>query len=179
MNTYMTQASSIVGVFLLGCSGAVAQSSADNTASAMAACTRIEPEVERLHCFDELARQIAGAAAPSSAPPGTTEPQLGTTQPAAAKMAPDTEPSGGSRREARAADRAQRELTSSVAAVREIQPGRIEVTLENGQVWRQTNSDRYDLLVGHEVKLYPTGFGRYFRLASTTLRGFIQVERVR
>jgi hypothetical protein len=148
----MTQASSrAVGVLLLSCSGAVAQGSADETASAMAACSRIESAVERLDCFDELARQIAGAAAPS----------------------------GSSRREARAADRAQRELTSTVAAVREIQPGRIEVTLENGQVWRQTNADRYDLLVGHEVKLYPTGFGQYFRLASTTLRGFIQVERVR
>jgi hypothetical protein len=66
-----------------------------------------------------------------------------------------------------------------VAALREIQPGRLEVTLANGQVWRQTNSDRYNLVVGHEVRIYPTPFGQYFRLSSMEARGFIQVERVR
>ena len=70
-------------------------------------------------------------------------------------------------------------MTGQVAAVREILPGRIEVTLTNGQVWRQTNSDRYNLLVGHEVRIYPTGFGQYFRLSSKELRSFIQVERVK
>jgi hypothetical protein len=84
-----------------------------------------------------------------------------------------------SRREALAAERAEREVRSQVASVREIQPGRIEVTLANGQVWRQTNSDRYNLLVGHEVRLYPSGFGQYFRLSAKELRSFIQVERVR
>ena len=68
---------------------------------------------------------------------------------------------------------------SSVAALRAIQPGRVEVTLANGQVWRQTYSDSYNLLVGHEVKIYPSGFGQYFRLSAPELRGFIQVERVK
>jgi hypothetical protein len=66
-----------------------------------------------------------------------------------------------------------------VASLREIQPGRLEVTLANGQVWRQTNSDRYNLMVGHEVKIYPTAFGEYYRLSSAKARGFIQVQRVR
>jgi hypothetical protein len=66
-----------------------------------------------------------------------------------------------------------------VASLRELQSGRLEVTLTTGQIWRQTNSDRYNLLVGHEVRIYPTGFGQYFRLSSTEARGFIQVERVR
>ncbi len=68
---------------------------------------------------------------------------------------------------------------SSITALREIQPGRVEVTLANGQVWRQTYSDSYNLALGHEVKIYPSGFGQYFRLSSTELRGFIQVERVK
>ena len=84
-----------------------------------------------------------------------------------------------SRREAREAERQAHEVTGQVAAVREILPGRIEVTLTNGQVWRQTNSDRYNLLIGHEVRIYPTGFGQYFRLSSKELRSFIQVERVK
>jgi hypothetical protein len=94
------------------------------------------------------------------------------TAPAAAANVP-------SKREARAADREEIEVVSSVAALREIQPGRLEVTLANGQVWRQMYSDPYNLLVGHEVKIYPSGFGKYFRLTSTEVRGFTQVERVK
>jgi hypothetical protein len=169
-----------VGVSLLSCGGAVAQVSADDTASAVAACARIQSAVERLDCFDELARRVPGNAAPSSPPPVTNDPRPTTAPPpVTADTAPASAESGGSRRDARAADRAERELTSSVTAVREIQPGRVEVTLANGQVWRQTGTDRYNLLVGHEVKIYPSGFGQYFRLTSTELRGFIQVERVR
>jgi hypothetical protein len=66
-----------------------------------------------------------------------------------------------------------------VTEVREIQPGRVEVTLANGQVWRQTFSERYNLLVGQEVRVYPSGFGQNFRLSSKASRGFIQVERIR
>ena len=177
----MKQAWSIaVGVVLLSSSSAGAQGSADDAASAVAACARVQSAVERLDCFDELARRVAAGAGRSSPPPVPNGPQPSTAQPpAAAEAAPAPNETGGSRREARAADRAEQEFTSSVTAVREIQPGRIEVTLENGQVWRQTHSDRYNLLVGHEVKIYPTGFGHYFRLSSTELRGFIQVERVR
>ena len=71
------------------------------------------------------------------------------------------------------------ELVSRVAALREIQPGRFEITLVNGQVWRQTNSDRYPLEIGHEVRIYSTRFGSYFRLSATELRSFVQVERIR
>jgi hypothetical protein len=95
------------------------------------------------------------------------------------ELARQTPANGLSRSEARAAERAQQEVRSSVAALREIQPGRVEVTLANGQVWRQTSSDRYELMIGHEVKVYPSGFGHYFRLSSTVLRGFIQVERIK
>jgi hypothetical protein len=71
------------------------------------------------------------------------------------------------------------QFVSNVTAVREIQPGRLEITLANGQVWRQTSSDRYPLAVGHEVRVYPTRFGDYFRLSASELRSFVQVERVR
>ena len=178
----MKQAWSItVGVSLLGCGAAFGQGSADS-ASAIAACARITEETARLQCFDELARQAPGRSAESAAgpPPAATELQRSAAPPPTGSDAPpisaDSEASG---RESRAAEAAEREFTSSVTALREIQPGRVEVTLANGQVWRQTHSDRYALFVGHEVKLYPSGFGKYFRLSSTESRGFIQVERVK
>jgi hypothetical protein len=147
--------------------------------TSIAQCAAIESAVARLDCFDALARRQRGggdAPAPearSEAPRRSSESTRSEPQ--------DEEPDAArsSRRDARAADRERRELTSQVVAVREVQPGRVEVTLANRQVWRQTGTDRYNLLVGHEVRLYPSGFGRYFRLSSTKARGFIQVERVR
>ena len=178
----MKQAWSItVGISLLGCGAAFAQGSAD-TGAAMAACARITEERARLECFDELVRQAPGRSAENAAgpPPAASEPQRSTAAVATgADAAPVAVESEASRREARAAERAEREFTSSVTALREIQPGRVEVTLANGQVWRQTHSDRYALLVGHEVKVYPSGFGEYYRLSSLESRGFIQVERIK
>jgi hypothetical protein len=142
--------------------------------------------VARLDCFDALARSAPSAGSASEEVVADREPAVENGNPAsgAAEQSsvspPAVEPADSpSGRDARAADRGEREQIAHVASLREIQPGRVEVTLTNGQIWRQTNSDRYNLLVGHEVKIYPTGFGQYFRLSSTEARGFIQVERVR
>ena len=145
---------------LLFAGGIVAAQGSDETASGVAACAQLESASARLDCYDELARTASRNDAAASPP-----------------AAESTEPP--SRREARATDRQEREQTGQVASIREIQPARIEVTLTNGQVWRQTNSDRYNLLVGHEVRIYPSGFGKYFRLSSPELGKFIQVERVK
>lgn len=160
----MKLACTLTFVAALSCAGmapAAAQSAAE---TGVAECAAIESAVARLDCFDALARKVR-AAEPA---------RVVTVPPAAAEPAARPQ-----RRETRAADRAEGEQVSQVAALREIQPGRLEVTLTNGQVWRQTNSERYNLLVGHEVKIYPTSFGEYFRLSSTKARGFIQVERLR
>lgn len=147
----------------------------------VAECAAIESAVARLDCFDALARSVRAAdgAAPAAArAPENGAPASRAAEPNRVVAAPSRE-ERSSRREARDAGRVESEQLGEVASLREVQPGRVEVTLTNGQVWRQTNSDRYNLLVGHEVKLYPTGFGQYFRLSSTKARGFIQVERVR
>jgi hypothetical protein len=176
--------STAVVVSVLLCGVAVAQSSFGDTTAAIEACARIADQVARLDCFDKLARPVPGRSVetpPSPAAPAAVGPPQSSAAapPTAADTAPAPAASVPSKREARAAERADREVMSSVTALREIQPGRVEVTLANGQVWRQTYSDSYNLLVGHEVKIYPSGFGQYFRLTSTKLRGFIQVERVK
>jgi hypothetical protein len=159
----MKQACNITLVAALSCAAMTltAQPAVD---AGIAECAAIESAVARLDCFDALARKMRAA-----------EPdRVVTVAPAASE--PAREPQ---RRDAGREEREEREQVSQVAALRQIQPGRLEVTLTNGQVWRQTNSDRYNLVVGHEVKIYPTAFGEYFRLSSTQARGFIQVERVR
>jgi hypothetical protein len=175
----MKQAWSTAVIFSALSGVAVAQSSGD-TAAAIAACAQIKDQGARLDCFDKLAGPARGVETASSpAPPAAVDPpRSAAAPPTVVETAPAPAASVTSKREARG-DRAQIEVMSSVTALRVIQPGRVEVTLANGQVWRQTYSDTYNLLVGHEVKIYPSGFGKYFRLTSTELRGFIQVERVK
>jgi hypothetical protein len=72
------------------------------------------------------------------------------------------------------------ELTSEIVALRELEPGRYEIALANGQLWRQTSSDRYRLQTGQPVRVYRARAGsRFFRLTVPALRGFVQVERIR
>jgi hypothetical protein len=179
----MNQARSTAAVVsVLICGVAVAQGAGDTTTAAIEACARVADQVARLDCFDKLARPAparSAESASSSAPPAAVDAQRSATAPPAADTAPASAASATSKREARAADRAELEVMSSITGLREILPGRVEVTLANGQVWRQTHSDPYNLLVGHEVKIYPSGFGKYFRLSSTRVRGFTQVERVK
>jgi hypothetical protein len=179
----------LVAAFSCGFMSLAAQPAAE---AGVAECAAIESAAARLDCFDALARRTRAAdSAAEEAAPATqrapddgapasraAEPNRVVTVPPPAPPAAEREDHSSSR-EARTAERVEREQVSQVAALREIQAGRVEVTLTNGQIWRQTNSDRYNLLVGHEVRIYPTGFGRYFRLSSTEARGFIQVERVR
>lgn len=147
----------------------------------IAPCLEIVEDSVRLACFDRVASaaapalpRAASAERPAREGAETTTEQESTfatgtveTDVAAAGFANDV------------SDRPRsREFFSEVASLREILPGKLEITLTNGQVWRQTNSDRYMLQPGHEVRLYTSRFGRYWRLSSTTLRGFVQVERV-
>jgi hypothetical protein len=70
------------------------------------------------------------------------------------------------------------EIFGTIAEIRETVPNSWLITLENGQVWRQTLPRRYPLRVGHEVRIYTARLGGY-RLSSVPLNGFVRVERVR
>jgi len=70
------------------------------------------------------------------------------------------------------------EIFGTIAEVRETVPNSWLITLENGQVWRQTLPRRYPLRVGHEVRIYMARLGGY-RLSAIPLKGFVRVERVR
>lgn len=118
-------------------------------------CVGVVSALERLDCYDALARAAQRTPDSAAAP-----------APAAPAPAASAPPAG--------------EIRSSVVRLRELQPGRLEIELANGQTWRQTSSDRYRLQVGHDVLLTRTRLGgQYFRLTAPAIRGFVQVERVR
>jgi hypothetical protein len=146
-----------------------AQTAATSTVVDIAPCVDIDSAVARLDCYDALARG-ARAATRDNAPAVPVAPE-----PRAERARTPVRAGDDSASEAPLPD----EIVSTVASLREIQPGRLEVELANGQVWQQTRSDRYRLQVGFEVHIYPTRFGGDYRLSAPALRGFVQVARVR
>ncbi|HZF32115.1 MAG TPA: hypothetical protein VE907_23560 [Gammaproteobacteria bacterium] len=152
-------------------------------------CLSLEKRDERLACFEaqvEAAQRAAPArgsepVAPSPAPAATAAPAP-SAPPAAAgtAAAASTAASAESGKPARAksgSEQAPAEIVAKVAELRETVPNAYLITLDNGQVWRQSQPAAYPLRPGLEVRLRQTRFG--YRLTAPELRGQIQVDRVR
>ena len=118
----------------------------------------------------------AGAAATNAAAPVTTT----TIEPSAATSTAPPE-FGFRERPAEPEKEAPPppEVRARVAELQETTPNSYLITLDNGQVWRQTRADPYkSLKVGQEVRVYFSRW-RAYRLDSPQMSGFLQVERVR
>ena len=129
-------------------------------------CVKLTTPEERLACFE--AQVDATRSAPASAGP-----------PAASRTAPDD----FGLPEEKEKDDDERELppelNAKVAETRETVPNAFLITLDNGQVWRQTQPRyNYSLRPGYDVRIWTSRI-RSFRLESRQLPGYIQVERVR
>lgn len=70
------------------------------------------------------------------------------------------------------------ELVDTIAALDKRPDGWV-VTLQNGQIWQQHVSRRYELRVGQQVRIYPTIFGGGYKLTAPGKGGFIYVKRAR
>jgi len=146
-------------------------------------CVDLEKPEERLACFEreiEAQRRATPASAANRAPPAPAAPAP-TPQPAAtipaAVPAPVTAEPG--RERDRRAEPLPPEVVAKVAQLRETVPNTWTITLDNGQVWRQTTPKPIALRPGMEVRLSATNWGSSYRLTAAALRTFIQVERVR
>jgi len=115
----------------------------------------------------------AGAAATGAAAPATTTIEVG------ASTAP---PEFGFRERPEEPEKdapPPPEVRAQVAELQQTVPNAFLITLDNGQVWRQTRADPYkSLKVGQDVRIYYSRW-RAYRLDSPQMSGFLQVERVR
>lgn len=148
---------------------AVAQVSID-----VSACVDLTTPEERLACFE--AQVEAAGDAPAEAAPAATAPA--PSAPAAAAPAATGAPAAASRDRDEDNDAPPADIIAKVAELRETVPNSSLITLDNGQVWRQTVPEYYALRPGSDVRIYYSRWNAY-RLTSPALRGFIQVERVR
>lgn len=164
------------------------------------ACRAIQDSLERFACYEALGSESDPAPAapaaitPQAAPTPAPAPSASRTPPPAprnpvaeapapAPAAADTavaefglEPSRGRVVEN---EHGEQELHATVAQIKRLLPTLLEITLEDGQVWRQTQSKPYNLRIGDEVRIYPTRWGDAFRLTAPRTAGYIQVSRIR
>jgi hypothetical protein len=172
----------------------------DNLTIEVAECVELATPEERLACFEaqvEAARPERAASenrrrAAEPSRPATDDGRRADEPSAGAPSAePRVEParaadrtrSSERRREQRGprgGDPDEAEVVARVAALRETLPNSYVITLDNGQVWRQTRPQSYPLRPGAEVRIYPTSWGDSYRLTMPEARGgYVQVERVR
>jgi hypothetical protein len=146
----------------------------------VAACVEIASPDERFACYE---RRVDAARKGANEPPGTRPAQ---DAPAAAQ--PEAPRAEARLPDPRAPDHhipaasdtepAPRELVGLIASLQEPVPNNYVITLDNGQVWRQTTAKPYRLQPGQRVRIYPTTWGDAFRLTAADSKGFIQVRRV-
>jgi hypothetical protein len=168
-------------------------------------CVDLPTPEQRLACFEaqvDAARGAPAATAPAAtsaapAPAASTAPATTSAGPAAAPATNAAAPATTTvevpattstapaefgfreRLEAREDAPPPPEVRAKVAELRETVPNAFLITLDNGQVWRQTRPDPYlSLKVGQDVRIYFSRW-RAYRLESPQMRGFLQVERVR
>jgi hypothetical protein len=123
--------------------------------------------------------QTAPAATATSASPGASPPASSASAPPASAKSPSADNAGFRNQSAREAQPAVPDIVASVSELHETVPNAWQITLDNGQVWRQTIPQRFALKSGQRVTLRGSKWGSSYRLTADTLNGFIQVERVR
>jgi hypothetical protein len=70
------------------------------------------------------------------------------------------------------------EFVSTITALEQYRPNAYELTLANGQTWRQVEAKRYPLRIGYTVRVYPSKWADSYRLSAEELHGFIRIKRV-
>ena len=139
-------------------------------------CARLEPDAERLACFDAAVTE-------------RNEPAIATQEPPAAKAPP--EPSSESGQAASEISAETRELPRRLDEKRTIEPDlpkeyqavvvamyerpyrQMVVKLDNGEVWSEQYASRAFLVaVGDTITMKQSRFSRSYRLVATGGRGY-------
>jgi hypothetical protein len=147
-----------------------AQSEASDLTIDIGECVELVSALERYDCYERLAQAALAADDGVGNGPGAAA----RPDPAAATLQARQAQSHGPAAQGSEAT----EVVSAITKLGERRPNEQVITLENGQIWRQTLTKRYPLRIGQEVRIYPTRWGDSYRLSALDRSGFIQVERI-
>lgn len=159
-------------------------------------CVDLAGSADRLACYDAAAAKARGAASAKSGGGASGSVAAKTEQASPTEKTPSAKSFGKPVAPARTGDDdaatfgktpakvvkgadGQQELHATVAALKAApQGGAWIITLSNGQVWRQTVPEPFNLKQGYAVRIYPSRWGTSYRLSTEQIHGFIQVERI-
>ncbi len=142
-------------------------------------CVDLAGSADRLACYDAAAAKARGAASTTNA--GGASGSVAAAAKATPARAGDDSAATFGKTPAQVVKGAdgQQELHATVAALQAApQGGAWIITLSNGQIWRQTVPEPFNLKQGYAVRIYPSRWGSNYRLSAEQIHGFIQVERV-
>lgn len=127
-------------------------------------CAREPDDARRLACFDrQVGRPAAGPAAPTAAAPAATSPAAAAPVSAPAAAAPVAAPASADTFGLPSASRDRREpLVARVVSVERQPRGGLQITLDNDQVWLQSDSAPVVIKPGSTVKIQRKLLGAYW-----------------
>lgn len=158
---------------------------ADND-PAMAECRSIEDRIERLACYDALTEEAEGSIAPpdTHADPDRAMPVQEDVPHEASDGSPDPlkRPQRKRSKEAKKQAREERQddekIVSRVRAVRKLHRGNYRLTLENGQIWQESQyNPRTGYEIGDEVEITPSFISGY-KIYSTSTKRTVKAQRI-
>jgi len=141
-------------------------SAADAIRAELDACRSLANDAERLACYDRAAgRILAQPATPPAPAPAAAAPAAAATAAASAPASTAGAADNFGRERVLAAEEAERqeqqtreigELSANVTDIDTRMDGLMTITLDNGQVWRQTRPDSmFRLKTGDRIKIQP------------------------
>ena len=153
-------------------------------ALSLESCTAIHDPLERLACYDKLAGYLpadtakTGGTAPGAADPAAPGADVIVTPAPAVEPAPDAEALFGFENKQKPDEKRPGELQLKWVTKEKDAYGKWIITLENGQVWRQTDSRRFSFINSEQCVVISRGtFGSFF-LGEPGRSGGIRVKRV-
>jgi hypothetical protein len=162
----------VAAVFVLP--GSALGQQADSLMVDLGPCVGIESAEQRFDCYEQRVDAALRARFGTAGAAASPAPQVPASRGSATGREGAPPPAAAPARPTDTAD----EIVATVASVLEIVPNRLQVTLDNGQVWRQTATRQYPVRQGQQVRISQAGLGGY-RLTVEELGGFIRVEQLR
>lgn len=181
----------VPGGFILGMWVACSATAQDVLRDELNACNAIPDSQERLSCFEALADEPRPDTPVAATPPReepreeeATEParssaQLATpaTQPGNAGAGSDDAGFGLEHRQPKAPDSKPETQQLTVSEARHNDFTGWTIAFENGQIWRQIGTDRYDIQVGETYSIQRASFNS-FLLGNNRNNRKMRVSRV-
>ena len=147
-------------------------------ATAEATCRAIADPLERLECYDqrvdETSAEARSSSSESSGPPAVPDDDSAESSSVPTKAAAEATAEFGKRAHP---GRSVETVTATVSRVERLAYGKIRISLDNGQIWRQLDSKRIRLAAGDTATI-KAGHLDSYRLRKEGATTAIRVKRV-